>query len=385
MKIANIELISFHYPSRRLPTRWGYIVADKGHDEVMTVTRITTDDGGEGYSIGGHDVHAYAPSKTEIENAARPLLVGENPLDRARLWQWMMKHRRFSEALIGNLDCALWDLLGRMAGVPVAKLLGGAREKVKAYASTWPNLGTPEEYAAHALQCKQRGYKAYKIHGYIHWDPYRQVPTPAMPAFPKEDVEICQAVRQAVGDEIVLMLDPWGVYTYEESLYVGREIQRLGFYWLEHPMDERRMEPYRRLCRELNIAVCSPELATGSYYSRAEWALQGASDIGRIDVNFGGITACQKALAVYEAFGIPCELHVGSFANIQLLGSTTEETCEYFERGLLRPDEDYDVTPAYLNSPRDPMDGEGYIHLSDRPGLGVDYNWDYIREHLANE
>jgi L-alanine-DL-glutamate epimerase-like enolase superfamily enzyme len=383
MKITDIQLISFHYPSRRLPTRWGYIVADEGHDAVMRITKITTDEGAEGLAIGGHDSHSYAPTKEEIEGVVKPLLLGENPLDRAKLWNWMIRHRGFSEGLLGNIDCALWDMLGKMAGVPIAKLLGGAREKVKAYASTWPNLGTPEEYATHAIQCKKRGYQAYKIHGYIHWDPYRRQAAPAMPAFPKEDVAICAAVREAVGDAMVLMLDPWGVYTYEESLYVGREIQKLGFYWLEHPMDERRIEPYRRLCRELDIAICSPEITTGSFYTRAEWVLQGASDIGRIDPNFGGITGCHKALGVYEAFGIPCELHVGSFGNLQLLGSTLEETCEYFERGLLRLDEEYDITPAYLKAPRDPMDDQGYIHLPQGPGLGVEYNWDYIMGNLA--
>ena len=116
-------------------------------------------------------------------------------------------------------------------------------------------------------------------------------------------------VRDAVGDDMTLMLDPWGIYTLDESIYVGRELERLGYYFLEHPMHEFRVEPYRRLCNALDIAVCAPEHATWMHYSRAEWVLQGASDIGRIDVNFGGITACKKAVDVYEAFGIPCEMH----------------------------------------------------------------------------
>ena len=71
-------------------------------------------------------------------------------------------------------------------------------------------------------------------------------------------------------------------------------------------------------------------------------------DEGRIDTNFGGITGCQKAVHLYEGFGIPCEMHVGGFGNAQILGSTTEETCEFYERGLLRPGEAYDVTPPHL-------------------------------------
>ena len=88
---------------------------------------------------------------------------------------------------------------------------------------------------------------------------------------------------------------------------------------------------------------------------------------------------------MYEGFGIPCEMHVGGFANAQILGSTTQETCEFYERGLLRPGEDYDVTPPYLIAPCDPMDDEGYVHLPQGPGLGMELNWDYINENLVDE
>ena len=385
MKIADIQVISFRARTRTQPTKWGYGVWGQEREDVQRILKVVTDEGAEGFYFSGVQLHFPAPAKAEVEDVAKPLLVGENPLDRERLWHWMMGNRRFSDPLIGSIDCALWDLLGRMAEVPVAKLLGGYREKVKAYASTAPNLGSPEVYAEHALQCKKRGYRAYKIHAYIYWDPYKEEPAPGKPAFPKEDVAVCKAVREAVGDDMVLMLDPWGVYSYEETLYVGRELEKLDFYWLEHPMDERRVEPYRKACKELDIAICSPELAEGGYYSRAEWVLQGASDIGRIDISWGGITGCRKAVSMYEAFGVPCEIHVGGFGNMAILGSTAEETCEYYERGLLRHDEDYDVTPPSLKRPADPMDEDGCVHLPQGPGLGIEFDWDYINENLVEE
>ena len=162
----------------------------------------------------------------------KPLLVGEDPLDREKLWNWMyqivstsIQGGALPEGQMGVADAALWDLAGQMLNLPVHKIMGGCREKVKAYASTYPNLGQPEDYAEHAIACKKRGYKAYKIHAYIHWDPHAWEPAPGMPAFPKEDVEVCKAVREAVGDDMVLMLDPYGIYTLEESP-VGR--QRAG-------------------------------------------------------------------------------------------------------------------------------------------------------------
>ncbi len=384
MKITNVEAISFIAKTRFHRTRWGYGVWGEERDEIQRVLKIETDESAEGYFTGGN-TYFVPPSTQIIEQLVKPLLIGEDPLNREKLWQWMMGHRGLSESMIGAVDCALWDLLGRSAGVSVAKLLGGYREKIKAYASTAPNLGSPEVYAQHALQCKERGYTAYKVHAYIYWDPEKQEPAPGKPAFPKADVEVCRAVREAVGDDMVLMLDPWGIYTYEEALYVGREIEELNYYWFEHPMDERKTEPYRKLSEQLDIAILGPEMEPGSLYTRAEWAMQHASDMGRIDVNFGGITGCRKALGFYESIGMQCELHVGGFGNLALLGSTSEETCEYYERGLLRPDEDYDaMIPAYLKAPCDPMDENGYVSIPQGPGLGIQFDWDYINDNLVD-
>jgi L-alanine-DL-glutamate epimerase-like enolase superfamily enzyme len=283
------------------------------------------------------------------------------------------------------VDCALWDLFGRAVNLPVHKILGGCRDRVKAYASTYPNMGKPEDYAQHAVECKKQGYTAYKVHAYICWNPHTWEPAPQLPGFPKEDIEVCKAVREAVGDHMVLMLDPFGVYTLEQALWVGRELEKLGFYWLEHPMIETRVEAYRRLTRELDIAICSPEHVPGGVFSRAEWVLQGASDMLRIDNNYGGITGCYKMVNICQAYGIQCEMHGGGWANSQILGATPEATCQYFERGLLRPDFDYETPPPYLKAICDPMDGAGNVILPRKPGLGMEFNWDYIHDNLVKE
>ncbi|MDA1279451.1 MAG: enolase [Chloroflexi bacterium] len=385
MKISNVEVISFSGKTRFHRTRWGYGVWGEERDEVQGIVKIETDDGAEGYFTGGQS-YFVPPSPEIVEHLVKPLLVGEDPLNREKLWQWMMGHRGLSESVIGAVDCALWDLMGRTAGVSVASMLGQYRSKVKAYASTAPNLGSPDIYAAHALACKKRGYTAYKVHANIYWDPEKKEPAPGKPAFPQADLEICQAVREAVGDEMVLMLDPWGIYTYEESLYVGRELEKLNYYWFEHPMDERKTEPYRKLTEQLDIVILGPEMEPGSLYTRAEWAILHASDMGRIDTNFGGITGCHKALGFYESIGMQCEIHVGGFGNLALLGSSSEETCEYYERGLLRHDEDYDsFVPPYLKEPCDPMDEYGYVSIPQGPGLGMQFEWDYINDNRVGQ
>jgi L-alanine-DL-glutamate epimerase-like enolase superfamily enzyme len=71
---------------------------------------------------------------------------------------------------------------------------------------------------------------------------------------------------------------------------------------------------------------------------------------------------------------------MSGFANLQILGATSEDTSEYYERGLLAPGVDYDTPPPYLNALCDPMDEDGYVRIPTEPGMGYDINWDYIEE-----
>jgi len=181
---------------------------------------------------------------------------------------------------------------------------------------------------------------------------------------------------------MILMYDPWGTYrTYEEALYIGRVLEELEFYWYEHPMPEYRVESYVRLSRELEIPVLSPEIAAGSIYTRADWILRGASDMSRMDVLRGGMTGMLKMAGICEAFGQKCEVHMSGFGNLQVLGATSEDVCEYYERGLEAPGLDYDATPPYLEALTDPLDEEGYVPLPQEPGMGYRLNWDYIQDN----
>jgi L-alanine-DL-glutamate epimerase-like enolase superfamily enzyme len=385
MKIADLQVIPFRV--QRRPFQHGTFLPER--EVVQTLTRIVTDDGAEGYYLGGHghgDQDGLpADDRAALEGRVRALLVGHDPYDREKFWHWMWV-ANLPEHLISVVDMALWDLQARACGLPLYKLLGGCRDKVKAYASTFPNMGTPEEYAAHALDCKRQGYRHYKIHPYYFWDPVTRLPDPGRPSHIDADIEVCRAVRAAVGDDMVLSFDPWGTYrTYEEAFRVGRELERLNFYWYEHPMPEYRVASYEKLCRELDIPVLGPEIAAGSLYTRADWIRRGASDMSRIDVLRGGVTGVRKLAAVCEAYGVKCEIHMSGFANLQLLGATSEDVCEYYERGLLAPGVDYDTPLPYLDAIADPLDQDGYVHLPQEPGMGYRINWEYIHEHRLGE
>ena len=326
MRITDVEVIHFRtrQRGRTATSRWGYGIwlDDEEAEATGTITRISTDEGVCGHVPGGN--------KPAMEGPVKELLVGEDPLNREKIWHWMDQMGTFADRLReseqGVVDCALWDLLGQKTGVPVYQLLGGSRDKVEAYASTYPNLGGPEVYADLARDCVGRGYNAFKVHANICWNPHTREPAPQLPGFPKEDIEICSAVREAVGDDITLMLDPFGVYTLEESLWVARELEKLDYYWLEHPMVETRTEAYRRLTRETQIAICSPEHVKGGPFARAEWLLQGASDMLRIDVNYGGITGCWKLINLCQLYGVQCELHGTGAAHLHLAAAAPEAT-----------------------------------------------------------
>jgi L-alanine-DL-glutamate epimerase-like enolase superfamily enzyme len=385
MKIAGFEVVPFE----TFVDRISFGLLEEGHRVVQTATVARTDNGVDGYYFGGH-FHGdqdglLAADAALIVEFLGPILAGHDPFDREEIWRqlWAAK---LPEHVVSVIDLALWDLAGRVTALPVHKLLGGARSRVKAYASSFNNLGTPDDYAAHAVDCQRQGYRAYKIHPYHYWNPATGEPALPRPSYVDWDVAACRAVRTAVGDDMVLMFDPWGTYeTYEEALRVGRELERLGFYWYEHPMPEHRVDAYARLADELTIPICSPEIAEGGIYTRAEWIRRRASDISRIDVLRGGVTGAVKMASTCDAFGLRCELHMSGFGNLQVLGATSEDVCEYYERGLLGPGATYPATPSYLRAPCDRLDPDGYVTVPQLPGLGYDIDWDYIDNHRLSD
>jgi L-alanine-DL-glutamate epimerase-like enolase superfamily enzyme len=381
MKITGIEVIPFETFVDRFSNGEVY----PKQKVLQTLTKIRTAEGVEGYYFGGH-FHGDQDGLLVTEQAlvaqlVGPLLAGQDPMEREKIWQWLLA-AKIPENVMSVIDLALWDLAGRVAGLPVHHLLGGARDKIKAYASTFNNLGSPEEYAAYALECKSLGYSAYKIHSHYYWDPATRQAAPPRPSHVEWDIKTCYAVREAVGDEMVLMYDPWGTYNiYADAIRVGRVLEELNFYWYEHPMPEHKVGSYVKLAEELTIPICSPEIAEGGLFTRADWIARQASDISRIDVLRGGITGAMKTAAVAEAFGVRCEPHMSGFGNLQVLGATSEDVCEYYERGLLAPGVDYDAAPEYLKAASDAMDSDGFVTVPTGPGLGYDIVWDYIDEH----
>ncbi len=381
MKIVDIRVRTFSYVSREVKDSDGHTHPGDPHRVTQALLTITADDGSEGHCFAATEV--VRPFL--IDRFVKVVLIGQDPFDRERLWQGLAHWQRgsgsqLSDRTLAVVDMALWDLAGRKLGVPVYKLIGAARDRVPAYGSTMcgdeleNGLATPEDYGRYAEWLLKRGYKAIKLHTWMK--PVSWAPDPKM------DVRACAAVREAVGPDVKLMLDAYHGYSRSDALWLGRELQKLGYHWYEEPMNEASMSSYQWLAANLDIPVIGPETADGKFHTRAEWIKSGACDITRTGVlDVGGITPSMKIIHLAESFGMECEIHGSGAGNLTLCA--IQSNGRWYERGLLHPFIEYDDVPEYLNSRADTMDSEGFINMPQRPGLGDDINFAYIEANLA--
>jgi len=382
MKIEQITVTTFNTTSKKVNDTDGHTHPGPEHDTEEAMLTITTDDGHSGYSFGSPE--SLRPHL--IENYIKKVFMGEDPLDREKLWINLAKWQRGSGANLTDRTMAvaemtLWDLAGRAQNTPVWKMLGGYRDKVPAYGSTMcgdemeGGLATPEDYANYAEWMVNRGYKAIKLHTWM--PPVSWAPSVKM------DIKACAAVREAVDHEFPLMLDANHWYSRMDALELGKGIQALGYYWYEEPMDEHSTESYRWLAEQLEIPIIGPEYAYGKHHTRAEWIASKACDIVRVGVaDVGGIGPSMKCAHLTESFNMDCEIHGGGAGNLAVIGAISNTT--WYERGLLHPFIDYDEVPSHLNSIVDPMDEDGNIPMPTLPGLGEDINFEYIAERTIS-
>ena len=342
---------------------------------------ITSDTGVQGHAL----TRAPDVDPAVLDRFVRPNLIGQDPLRADKLWYGIYKWQRLSGGLLTDrvlamVDLALWDLIGKASGQPVWKLLGGHKDKVPAYASTMcgddlpGGLATPDDYARYAEWLVQRGYKAIKLHGWM----------PPMPGAPdvRKDAAACAAVREAVGPDIRLMLDPHHFYSRSDALWLGQRLEALDFLWMEEPMEEASMSSYQWLSSNLTrLNILGPETAAGKHWTRGEWVRNGACDMVRTGVwDVGGINPSLKIAHMAECFHISCEVHGTGAGNLAVAAGVPN--CTYYERGLLHPFLDYEAPKEYQLRIDDEMDSDGYVNLRDMPGLGQDLDFDYIDANL---
>jgi L-alanine-DL-glutamate epimerase-like enolase superfamily enzyme len=254
----------------------------------------------------------------------------------------------------------LYDIAGKAAGLPLYKLLGAYRDNVPVYGSSFV-LPTVEDYARQALEVKNRGWHAYKLHP---------------PGLLEFDLAAYRACREAVGPDFKLMADPVAAYSYEQALQVGRELERLNYHWFEEPVFDVDFQSLRKLSGKLDIPICGTEVLQGSHYSTAECIASRVVDIVRTDVSWkGGITPVMKTAHLAESFGVHCELHTTVYHPLEIVNlhcCAAISNCQFFE--MLYPTKYMDFG---MRKPID-IDAAGFARPPQEPGTGIDWDPDFI-------
>lgn len=333
-----------------------------GGTSDLGLLRLLTDEGLEGHAFLGSASWPASQDGSGLIRFLKPVLLGADPLERERLNQLLwQRSRQASIRTIGAADVALWDLAGKIAGLPVHRLLGSFRTDIPAYASSQV-LSSTAAYVEQAREIKAAGWAAYKIHPPQRWS---------------EDIAVCEAVRQAVGDSYTLMLDSVWTYGYADAVKVGHAIEQLDFRWFEDPLAEQDLYNYVKLKQKLDIPIIATEYPAHGLDAYVPWLLERATDALRGDVAVkGGITTLLKAAHLAEAFRLDYEVHHGgnslnNLANLHVVMSIRNTS--FFE--VLLPD----AAQKYGLAADIVVDENGLVHAPSGPGLGAVIDFDMIK------
>lgn len=336
---------------------------------------IQTADGGRGEYV----THWVASSSTlgQMQMLA-PRLVGKDARQRIAIYEDLKRDiRQYDHMGHGPLDIALWDWAGKRYGAPIHELLGGYRKRLPAYASTYHGdrhggLSSKEAFADFAQVCHGMGYRAFKIHS---WNDGNA----------REEAANVLHVARAVGDRMVLMLDPaCELRTFADALYVGRACDDAGYFWYEDPFRDGGTSAFAH--RKLRAMLRTPLLVTEHVRGvepKADFVLAGGTDFVRVDPEYDmGITGSLKIAHMAESLGLDCEIHACGPAHRQLMAAM--RNTNYYEVALVGPDCPNVIPPVYTcgySDQLDCIDADGTVGVPQGPGLGVTYDWDFIDRH----
>jgi len=379
--ITRIESTEFSYPLEDVgqnPDGFS-LVYDPGettHRKLFAL-QIHTDEGITGEYVGGS-----SPGAAQI-NTFADYLVGKNPLAREKHWSEIKRAlRKYDRMGMGPIDIALWDFAGKYYDAPIHELLGTYRTRLPAYASTYEadengGLDSPEAYADFAEECLDMGYPAFKMHVWGS-DEWRDI---------DREIETVRTLGERVGSEMDLMLDPACQYeTFADALKVGRACDEAGFFWYEDPYRDGGISQHahRKLREKLDTPLLQTEHVRG-LEMKSDFAAGDATDFVRADPEYdAGITGAMKIARMTEAFGLDVEFHAPGPAQRHCIAAT--RNTNYYELALVHPECQNTQPPVYEGEYSDMMDAvddDGTVPVPDGPGLGVEYDWDYIEANAT--
>ena len=384
--ITRVSLTAFSFEAENLAasakgSSIGGLFYEKGARTEITkyAIRLETEDG----CIGEYVLNwGASPSVFGQMQMLAPMLVGRHAEERQGIYDDLKREaRQFDHMGHGPLDIALWDWQGRALNCSVSTLLGGYRKKLPAYASTYHGdrnggLDSKEAFADFALACADMGYKAFKIHGWHEGNI-------------REEAELVLYVRKMVGDDMTLMLDPaCQLRSFADALYVGRACDDANFFWLEDPYRDSGVSAFGH--QKLRSMIKTPLLQTEHIRGvepKADFLIAGGTDFLRSDPEYDmGLTGGQKIHHLAEGLGVDAEVHACGPAHRHLMAASRNSN--FYEVALVGPDCPNAVAPVYqcgYSDQLDCVDNDGMVDVPDAPGLGVQYDWDFITSHQTGQ
>lgn len=341
---------------------------------AATLVEIATDDGLTGV---GEAIVRKAPQVTRavVEHLLTPVLLGRDPHDVEGLWDEMFQQLRgwghwrgFVFEAMSGVDTALWDILGKAAGLPAYKVLAGAgRPRVPCYASSVYFAEIPR-MVAQAREQIAAGHTAIKV---------KIGRRPAMGGR-RMDVASVKAIRDAVGPSVDLMLDVNSAYDAATAIKVGRALESEDIVWLEEPVPPDDLEGYQRVREGQGIPLAAGESEFGVFGFR-ELIQRRAIDIVQPDVaRVGGFTGARRVGVLAHVYNLRYAPHTGFSAGVSHLAALHVAasvpnlmTYEYFFAP--NPLRDLFTEPF-------PVPEAGFIAVPQRPGLGLELDERIVRK-----
>ena len=371
MKIAAIETFDLTCPLEH-PFGWSQGWIDQ---RSTALVKVTADDGLVGWGEGA--------AADLINGLLAPLLIGQDPMDRAGLWERMfhaLYNGNNAVGLAGSalsaLDIALWDLAGKACGLPICALLGGkVRNKIAVYAT---GLYYAEGEFLDRLLDEARSYVAAGFKG---------MKTKVGGLSIAEDVARVRALREAIGPDIHLMVDANEAYNATTAIRIGQKLVELDLVWFEEPVNAQDLDAYLEVKAALPMAIAGGENLRTRYEFKP-YLTRRAYDIVQPDImHCGGITEMQRICAMANACGIQVNPHVwGSPVMIAatLHLAATLPPCPPAHNAqpyMQEPVMEFDRTPSAIRQElcAVPFDQEdSFVRVPAGPGLGIEVDEEVV-------
>jgi galactonate dehydratase len=351
--------------------------------------QLETDEGVTGWGEVTNSTPSHNAAVWAMLGQSNDLLVGDDVSHIEAIWHktfrafTYMGSRGATSHLVSGIDIALWDIRGKVLGRPLYELLGGpVRDRIALY--THPNGGSSIDGIVRAVKAiVESGHTALKTDPFPlsaeeRATPYGYLSGQIDASAEHAGIDTIAAVREAVGADVEVLIDAHGRFDVPTATRLATRLAEYRIGWFEEPVPVESYEALRQVKAQIPVPICVGERLF-TRFDILPVLKDGLADYLMPDVTWtGGITELRKIASLAETFYIPVSPHDASGPINILAGAHVMMTVPNFYK-LETMRADLGAYDAFIDYPLDIR--AGHLHLSDRPGLGVELDVDYLRAH----